>query len=200
MAEIRILLIEDDPAYARLIERMLGMSPVGFHVTVADRLTSALSELYKGRFNLILTDLNLPDISGLDTIDALRSVEKSLPIIVLTGNEEEGITQQAVKCGAQLCLRKADIETKTLLDAMHQAVRISRDSSPSNTDKAPPSTAKTTERLLADLEENIVAVKAALAVLDNDQLPVTSRDAVHTIRSHIGKMQTKIGGYRRGDR
>ncbi len=199
MAEIRILLIEDDPAYARLIERMLGMSPVGFRVTVADRLTSALSELYKGRFNLILTDLNLPDISGLDTIDALRSTEALLPIIVLTGIEDEGLGQQAVTRGAQLYLQKSDIETKTLLDAMHQAVRISRDSSQSSVEKSSPSTAKNTERLLSDLEENIVAVKGALALLDNAQLPVASRDAVHTIRSHIGKMQTKIGGYRRSD-
>lgn len=190
MAEIRILLIEDDPAFARLIERMLGLSPVGFRVTVADRLTAALSELYKGHFNLILTDLNLPDISGLDTIDALRSAETSLPIIVLTGVDDEGLHEEVRKRGGQLCLRKSEVETKKLLDAMHQAVRITRQT-------AAPSQATKADRLLTELEENIVAVKGALALLDNAKLPAPSQDAVHTIRSHIGKMQDKIGSFRR---
>ena len=193
MSVIRVLLIEDDSAYARLLERMLALSPVGFHVTVADRLTTALSELYKGRFNLILTDLNLPDIRGLDTVEAIRAAESALPIIVLTALEDEALEQQAISCGAQLCLRKSEIDTKTLLDAMHKAVRLSRQATPPTKDRQ-------VERLLAELEENIVAVKHAIALLDNKQRNSQQQDAVHSIRSHIGSMQEKISNHRRLDR
>ena len=190
MAIIRVLLIEDDAAYARLLERMLALSPVGFHVTIADRLTAALSELYKGRFNLILTDLNLPDIQGLDTIEAIRSAEPALPIIVLTAIGDAELEHQAISYGAQLCLRKSDIDTKILLDAMHQAVRLSRQLTPPTKDRQ-------VDRLLTELDENIVAIKNALATLDNKQRDSQQQDAVHTIRSHIGSMQDKISGYRR---
>jgi DNA-binding response OmpR family regulator len=193
MAVIRVLLIEDDSAFVSLLERMLDMSPVGFHVTVADRLTAALSELYKGRFNLILTDLNLPDIRGLDTIEAIRSTEPALPIIVLTALEDAALEEQVISCGAQLCLRKSEIDTKALLDAMHKAVRLSRQATPPTKDRQ-------VEHLLAELEENIVAVKNALALLDNKQRDSQQQDAVHTIRSHIGSMQEKISKYRRLDR
>ncbi|MBC8356583.1 MAG: response regulator [Planctomycetes bacterium] len=190
MATIRVLLIEDDPGYARLIERMLALSPVGFDVIVADRLTAALSELYKRRFNLILTDLNLPDIRGIDTIEAIRSAESALPIIVLTGVEDVELEEQVIASGAQLCLRKSDINTKTLLDAMHHAVQISRQT-------APPVMDRQVNKLLTDLEENIVAVKGAIATLDSEQGDSQRIDAVNTIRSHIGKMHDKIGGFRR---
>ncbi|MDA1053851.1 MAG: response regulator [Planctomycetota bacterium] len=193
MAAIRVLLIEDDPAYVRLIEGMLASSPVGFHVTVANRLTAALSELYRSRFNLILTDLNLPDIRGVDTIVAVRSAESALPIIVLTGLEDADLEEEVLSRGAQLCLRKSAVDTKTLLDAMHQAVRISRQ-------RLPPSKGRQVDRLLTELEGNIIAVKNAVALLDNKQRDSQEQDAVHTIRSHIGKMQDKISSYRRLDR
>ncbi|MEX0818695.1 MAG: response regulator [Pirellulaceae bacterium] len=195
MAAIRVLLIEDDPAYVRLIERMLDLSPVGFDVTVADRLTMAMSELYKGRFNLIMTDLNLPDIKGLDTLDALRSAESSLPVIVLTGMEDQELEKQAISKGAQLCLRKSEINTKTLLDAMHQAVRLSRPSVPQS--NVPPSKDRRVNRLLAELEENLVAVKNAIETLEAKQNDPQQQEAVHTIRSHVNKMQEKIVDHRR---
>ncbi|MCA9143560.1 MAG: hypothetical protein KDB05_12270, partial [Planctomycetales bacterium] len=75
-------------------------------------------------------------------------------------------------------------------DAMHQAVRISRETKPLIKDRQ-------VDRLLADLEENIIAVKNAIAILDNQLRDSQQQDAVHTIRSHIGKMQDKIGDYRR---
>ena len=193
MADIRILLIEDDSTYAKLLGRMLALSPVGFHVVVAHRLTAALSELYKNRFNLILTDLNLPDITGIDTIEALRSAESSLPIIVLTAMEDAALESQAIAAGAQICLRKSDIDTKRLLDAMHQAVRISRQSKPPEMDRQ-------VKRLLSKLEESIVAIKSAIAILENKQRETPQQDAVETIRSHMGKMQDRIGSFRRRER
>ncbi|MCB9926804.1 MAG: response regulator [Planctomycetaceae bacterium] len=186
-------MIEDDHAYARLLERMLALSPVGFHVTVVDRLTEALSQLYKGRFNLILSDLNLPDIQGLDTIEALRSAESSLPIIVLTGLEDANIEERVIQAGAQLCLRKSDVDTKKLLDAMHRAVRISRQNTSPVMDRK-------VNRLLLELEESIVTVKNAIAVIETGQHDVQQHDALHTIRSHVGKMQDNIARYRRGER
>jgi two-component system, cell cycle sensor histidine kinase and response regulator CckA len=193
MATIRVLLIEDDQAYARLIARMLRLAPIEFDVTVADRLTMALGELYKSRFNLILMDLNLPDITGLDTIDVIRSAEANLPIVALTGEEDAEIEERVIERGAQICLRKSDLKTKKLLDAMHEAVQLSRkDISPTVDRKV--------DRFLSELEENIIAVKNAVSVLEGKQRDVPQRDAVHTIRSHIGKMQDKIGGFRREKR
>src|SRR5262245_42127511 len=99
---IQVLLVEDNPGDALLIEEMLGEAPdVRFELTVVGRLSAAGEALKGGRFAVVLLDLSLPDSQGLDTFRALRRFASRLPVVVLTGLNDEGLAVQAVREGAQ---------------------------------------------------------------------------------------------------
>lgn len=113
-----ILLIEDDPFYARLVREWFASrsgetAPV---LNLAGTLEAGLLRVAQGGVNLILLDLNLPDSAGLKTLAAAIQGAPGIPIVVLSANDDEGITLQAIqlgaddylvkdKCGAELLLR-----------------------------------------------------------------------------------------------
>lgn len=98
----RILLVEDNPADARLLEIRLGESVRGpFALTCAGSLAEAVERLGREAFDVALLDLSLPDSSGMESIAPLRSAAPFLPIVVLTGAEEELSGAAAIDGGAQ---------------------------------------------------------------------------------------------------
>jgi signal transduction histidine kinase/HPt (histidine-containing phosphotransfer) domain-containing protein len=103
-APIRVLLLEDDPADARLVGQMLRrVKTPPFEVTVAGRLAQALGHLADRAkaFDVVLADLGVPDSAGIATLDALTQAAPSLPVVVLTGNDDDAIALEALKRGAQ---------------------------------------------------------------------------------------------------
>src|SRR5688572_10975675 len=88
---VRILLIEDDPIVAALVRLNLDQAKWGdVSVEHAEALEDALARLRRIDFDLIVTDLNLPDSAGLDTLDALVRATDRL-IVVLTGESDHQI-------------------------------------------------------------------------------------------------------------
>src|SRR5438105_1143714 len=104
---IRALLIEDNVADAEVVREMLAGVGTPFEVVVFNRLEAGIQALNKGGFDVVLADLNLPDSYGLDTFLALQAVCPHLPIILMTGLEDERVGQQALKRGAQDYLVKS---------------------------------------------------------------------------------------------
>ncbi|MBC7952576.1 MAG: response regulator [Rhodospirillaceae bacterium] len=99
---IRLLLLEDDPADARLVQHMLRrIQRASFAVEVTGRLSQATKRLAEGEFDVVLADLSLPDSSGLKTLTALTEAAPHLPVVVLTGNDDDGQAIEALKHGAQ---------------------------------------------------------------------------------------------------
>ena len=87
-----VLLIEDNPGDARLIREMLAEHPQApFRLDCADRLSRALEMLAAGEVRLILLDLSLPDSHGLDTFAKVYAHSPKVPIIVLTGNDDQTV-------------------------------------------------------------------------------------------------------------
>src|SRR5262245_32044667 len=85
-APVRILLVEDDRSYAELLETQLRRMPwVQSRLETASTLAEALAKLESGSFGLVLADLNLPDTTGIATVQALCRAGDQL-VIVLTGN------------------------------------------------------------------------------------------------------------------
>ncbi|WP_413167196.1 sensor histidine kinase [Capilliphycus salinus ALCB114379] len=104
---IKVLLVEDNPGDAFLIQESLKKRhKMNFKVTVVERLTDAFSCLEQNRFDIILLDLFLPDSQGLDTFTDILSKANHLPIVVLTGLNDEKMAIQAVRLGAQDYLKK----------------------------------------------------------------------------------------------
>ncbi|TPW16349.1 MAG: Signal transduction histidine kinase, partial [bacterium] len=100
---IRILLLEDDPADARLVGQMLRrVKTTPFEVAVVNRLAEAVAKLKAGAevFDVVLADLGLPDSTGIGTLDALTEAAPHLPVVVLTGNDDDAVALEALKRGA----------------------------------------------------------------------------------------------------
>lgn len=124
---LKVLLVEDDPGDAFLLQTLLTQTePVRFDLVCATRLAEGLSSLSESAFDIMLLDLSLPDSVGLDTIDKVRAYTLDVPIIVLTGLDDEEIAMQAVQAGAQDYLAKGDLDDNMLTRAIRYAVERHR--------------------------------------------------------------------------
>jgi signal transduction histidine kinase/HPt (histidine-containing phosphotransfer) domain-containing protein len=123
MTAIQVLLIEDDPADARLVERMLRLAPgADFAVEVADRLALALARIGGGGIAVVLADLSLPDSAGLATLTALTQAAPDIPVVVLTGNDDDTLAIEALKFGAQDYLVKGTSDASILVRVIRYAI------------------------------------------------------------------------------
>ncbi|MBI1964716.1 MAG: EAL domain-containing protein [Betaproteobacteria bacterium] len=122
-----VLLIEDNPGDARLIEVMLAEDPeTPFRLNCVDRLARGLEFLASEKPGLVLLDLSLPDSHGLDTFARVYAHSPTVPIIVLTGNDDQTVALTAVKTGAQDYLIKGKLDRELLVRAMHYSIERKR--------------------------------------------------------------------------
>jgi signal transduction histidine kinase/DNA-binding response OmpR family regulator len=124
---IKALLIEDSAADARLLQEMLaGKSYSSFVVERADRLSTGVERLTAQEYDVVLLDLSLPDSQGLDTFARVHAQTPQLPIIVLSGLDDEAIATRAVREGAQDYLVKGTIDDRLLMRAISYAIERKR--------------------------------------------------------------------------
>jgi len=112
---IRLLLVEDNPADARVVERHL--KDAGLNQVTCDWVQTAADaseRLQKVEYDLVLLDLGLPDATGLQALRALRAVADLTPIIVLTGSDDYKQGLSAVREGAQDYLEKRRVNAGML--------------------------------------------------------------------------------------
>ncbi len=125
---IRVLLIEDDPDDVLLIQEMLvgedgcRLASPGFELARADRLSAGLERLSGQEFDVALLDLSLPDSQGLDTFVRAHEKAPGVPIIVLTGMDDQTMAAGAVHAGAQDYLVKGQVEGHLLARAIRYAI------------------------------------------------------------------------------
>ncbi len=120
---LHILLIEDNPGDANLIREMLTEAgDVSFRIEQVPRLSDGLVRLKQDGVDLVLLDLGLPDSQGLDTFRKLIEAEPDMPVIVLTGNNDQKCAVAAVREGAQDFLIKGQISEGVLERAIIYAL------------------------------------------------------------------------------
>jgi diguanylate cyclase (GGDEF)-like protein len=125
--QIKVLLIEDNPTYTHLIQKMMEeKSWAKFDITCVSELQEGLDHLSNGGADIVLLDLNLPDSKGLDTFIKVHTQETAIPIIVLTGLDDEKIGLEAVKKGAQDFLVKGHVDGNLLIRSMRYAIERQR--------------------------------------------------------------------------
>lgn len=83
---MRILLVEDDPSTARAIELMLTSAKYSVFVSDSGEESIELAKLYE--YDLILLDLNLPDLNGMDVLRSIRLARIKTPVLILTGSDD----------------------------------------------------------------------------------------------------------------
>lgn len=119
---MELFLIEDNPSDAELLCRILAEDPMSeFSVVSEGRLSSGLARLTEKGADLVLLDLGLPDSEGIDTLRRLRAAVPTVPIIVLTGLNDESVAINAVRDGAQDYLVKDGLDCQALIRAIRYA-------------------------------------------------------------------------------
>lgn len=119
----RILLIDDDPGIVDTLSRV--MKDEGYEVTVETRGDEGLARAMSGVFNVVVTDLKMPGLSGLELVRQLHAVQQRLPIILITAFGTTQTAIEATKFGAYDYLLKP-FEIPQLLDLISRAVKSNR--------------------------------------------------------------------------
>jgi DNA-binding NarL/FixJ family response regulator len=118
-----ILLVEDNPGDATLIrEELRDEAGEAFRLIHADRLSAAIDRLREGPVDAVLLDLGLPDSRGLETFLGIRTQTKEIPIVVLSGLDDEALALEAVHQGAQDYLVKGNARGALLVRSLRYAI------------------------------------------------------------------------------
>ncbi len=124
---LRVLLVEDNPGDARLIRELLSESRDGtYQLECAETLREARARLVREEVDLVLLDLGLPDSSGLDTVIAVHAAAPEVPIVVLSGSDDEDLAVRSVRVEAQDYLVKGEVDPPRLQRALRQAIERRR--------------------------------------------------------------------------
>ncbi len=124
---LQILLVEDNAGDARLLREMFSKEkPGSFELTHLLRMSEAVIRLTEGGVDIVLLDMGLPDGHGLDTVRRAHAAAPDVPIIVLTGLDDEALAAEAMKEGAQDYLIKGQIENRALPRALRHAIERHR--------------------------------------------------------------------------
>lgn len=126
-AQHGILLVEDNPGDAGLIVDLLGQRRPPPQVLHAASLEAACSTLRTQPVQAVLLDLNLPDAQGEACVARLRAVARAVPIVALTGSEDEALALRCIAAGAQDYLPKQDMHAGSLRRAVELAMARMRE-------------------------------------------------------------------------
>ncbi len=122
---IKVLLIEDSVFATRHTQKMLAEangSQIDVELECADQLSLGLKRLADDAIDIVLLDLTLPDSHDLDTFTSVHAQAPQVPIVVLTGLEDEKLAVEAVHKGAQDYLVKGQLDSNLLKRSILYAI------------------------------------------------------------------------------
>lgn len=123
MNRSRILIVDDEQAVRDVLAKVL--QPVGFDIDFAATGSEALVQVKICLPSLVILDLKLPDLDGLEVLKQLKTIDPRLPVIILTGHESLKTAVEAMKKGAFHYLAKP-FDNEELLVVVHKALETSR--------------------------------------------------------------------------
>ena len=120
--DMRILLVEDSPADARLIRELLKPALGDGSLAHRESLAEACAALSTQPFDIVLLDPGLPDSQGIETVDRLLPHAGGLPVVVLTGRDDEAFALQTMRHGAADYLLKGKFNGELLIRTLRYAI------------------------------------------------------------------------------
>jgi len=130
--DIRVLVVDDEPAIRRALRPPLV--ELGFQVTEASRGEEALQVLRSSTYDVVLLDINMPGIGGIEALRRIRSLAPRLPVLMLTVRDQEEDKVEALDMGADDYVTKP-FSTRELVARIRTAVRRVR--APARPEDAP---------------------------------------------------------------
>lgn len=123
-----LLLVEDNPGDADLVREMLSdPAHAGFNILHVSRLADAIDKLRASDVDVIVLDLRLPDCDGVASVKAVRQIAEEVPIIVLTGSDDEVLAHACIEAGAHDYLAKEETRARNLKRAIGYAIARMRE-------------------------------------------------------------------------
>jgi EAL domain-containing protein (putative c-di-GMP-specific phosphodiesterase class I) len=119
----RILIVDDDPSMLRTYKKLA--SGAGYLVETAPSGPDALAQVDAGPFDVIVSDVSMPEMNGLEFLRAVRERDLDVPVILTTGDPDLETAMRAVEYGAFRYMVKP-VERTALLEVMQRAVRLHR--------------------------------------------------------------------------
>ena len=124
---VRILLVEDDPEDVWIMRNLLSDRWDGpFELVHVELLSAGVERCAEATFDIILLDLTLPDSRGLETFFVMHANANDVPIVVLSGYDDETTAVKAVQAGAQDYLVKGKVDDNLLVRSIRYAIERSR--------------------------------------------------------------------------
>ena len=116
----RVLVIDDDPSVRTVIRYLV--ESFGYACETAADGRSGLTRFDEGGWDLVLTDLEMPEVSGWDVVEAIRHRAPTMPIIVITGHDDPALMQRASEWHVPVLLKPFHWETlnATIVQALHE--------------------------------------------------------------------------------
>jgi pilus assembly protein CpaE len=134
---LKVLLVEDNAVSAHVVKTMLaGVDTSLLEVHAAPTLMGALDQLGATTFDVILLDLSLPDSDGIETLTTIRIHAPQIPVLVLTGSDNEALANAALQHGAQDYIVKGQFDGNSLSRALRYAVTRHKQASKRNEQEA----------------------------------------------------------------
>src|SRR5215831_14195931 len=146
MDSIRVLYVEGDPADQEATHRHLVRQAPHIKLTVVGTVAEAIERLTIGDMDVMLADYRLPDGTGLDLLDAVKSRGLEVPVVLVTGSGDADITVRLLKAGATDYLVKRPGYLATLPVVLESAFRWFRAASERRSACSTPSTTRRTWR------------------------------------------------------
>jgi DNA-binding NtrC family response regulator len=112
MEKIQVLIIEDDQSVADALK--IIMEDNGYEMVIAINAHQGVEQAGLRRFDLIITDVQLPDMSGLDVLAILRKKVPEIPVIIITAHNTYEVCKQAIARGAFQVLSKPFLPSEIL--------------------------------------------------------------------------------------
>ncbi|MBV9640791.1 MAG: SpoIIE family protein phosphatase [Mycobacteriaceae bacterium] len=123
---LALLLVEDDRADALLVQELIADASADIRVVWTQSMAHAEGKLGTDRVDCVLLDLNLPDANGIDAVNRIAKHDATIPIVVLTGLNDERFGVSAVASGAQDYLVKGRVEPEMLRRSLLYAIERKR--------------------------------------------------------------------------
>jgi DNA-binding NtrC family response regulator len=99
-----VLIVDDDEEIRQLFCDMIAL--MGFTPKAVASGVTALQQLKANPFSLVILDMRIPDMNGLETFKGIRRFNKSVPVVLTTGFGMDNNVKEALSMGALLCLEK----------------------------------------------------------------------------------------------
>jgi len=121
--ERSVLVVDDEPGICRVADRVLGAA--GFVVTTTTDSTKAIETIMRESFDVILSDVVMPNMTGVELLRVVRAYDLDVPVILMTGNPSIETAAEAVALGALQYLPKPT-PNEVLVEAVERASRLHR--------------------------------------------------------------------------